>query len=226
MPDPPTEVFRTSKSHPLRIAWVRAGRGALGLTFAPGKQGYSLGHRYFWRRSLAVDVRVLAREKVTRLVCLLEPHELDALRITALPRLCEKNGIAFCELPDRRRVRPDSPEKDALARAWHRARGRARRPSGRALRGRPRTYGRHRGGRSPRARMVSYRGARGGSSGRARPSMSGVARASRLRLELGNPATSRARTVERRRCSSRRDGNERRDPSHPRGRRQRVSAAP
>jgi ADP-ribosyl-[dinitrogen reductase] hydrolase len=52
-----------------------------------------------WNRSLAADVRVLAEQGATRIVCLLERHELDELRITSLPRLAEKRGIAFTHFP-------------------------------------------------------------------------------------------------------------------------------
>jgi ADP-ribosyl-[dinitrogen reductase] hydrolase len=100
---------RTSKSHPLQVSW---------LTFAPGKQGLALGLRYMWRRSLAADVRVLVKAGTTRLVCLLESSEIDRLRITALPRLCEREGIAFTHFPIVDAGVPDRPKKaKALARS-------------------------------------------------------------------------------------------------------------
>ncbi len=95
----PSEI-RTSRTHPLSIAWIRhRSGGALGLTFAPGKQAWAKMGSHFWRRSIAADLKVLEHERTDRVVCLLEDHELDAMRITHLPRMAEKRGIAFSRFP-------------------------------------------------------------------------------------------------------------------------------
>ncbi len=50
---------RTAKTDPIRVDWLPVGgRGAVGLTFAPGKRSPSRG----WERNLGDDLDRLVRE--------------------------------------------------------------------------------------------------------------------------------------------------------------------
>jgi protein-tyrosine phosphatase len=80
---------RTSKSHPLKVDFLPAevhGRsGRLGMTFAPGKthSGVSADHE----RDLDEDIKTLCQLGVNTLICLIEDHEFDVLKV---PDLLEK----------------------------------------------------------------------------------------------------------------------------------------
>jgi len=77
--------FKTSFSHPLQIAEIRAGEnmGKIGITFCPGKiQHDALSGR--WKRDLKVDIKALAQWNAAAVLTLLEPHEIEALQVTDL----------------------------------------------------------------------------------------------------------------------------------------------
>ena len=80
-----TRQIQTSTTNPLRIAAIPVGPdgGAIGITFAPGKQqvsAYSGTHQ----RDLHADLDVIAAWNAAAVVTLVEPHELQSLGITAL----------------------------------------------------------------------------------------------------------------------------------------------
>ena len=107
----------TSVTHPLKIDWVpiRGVTGKLGITFAPGK--HDTGRAVDWRRDLAVDLEVLRSEGVTRLVCLLEAHEFDRLKIPTYPVEAAKLfdwvhvPVVDTSIPETEMMRGCSPKK-------------------------------------------------------------------------------------------------------------------
>lgn len=96
---PPLHEERTSRSHPLRIAWLEMPVGwRVGLTLAPGKCGPSReGPR--WARDLDADLDVVAREGVRTIACLVEAHELVKWAIAGLPSAAAERGIELLHFP-------------------------------------------------------------------------------------------------------------------------------
>ncbi len=90
---------RTSRSHPLRVAWLEMPAGwRVGLTFAPGKCGPSReGPR--WARDLDADLDAVAREGVRTIACLVEAHELVKWAIGGLPSAAAERGIELLHRP-------------------------------------------------------------------------------------------------------------------------------
>jgi protein-tyrosine phosphatase len=91
-------TVRTSTSDPIRVAWLPAPAGALGVTFAPGKQGPSFEGPP-WARDLAADLDVLRGMGVDLLVPLIEDWELDEFRIPTLVADATARGMAVHRLP-------------------------------------------------------------------------------------------------------------------------------
>jgi protein-tyrosine phosphatase len=91
---------RTSHSHPLRIAPVRASdaHGRIGITFCPGKQDPA-AHTGAWARDLAVDLDAIAAWGARLVLTLVEPAELVALKVPALGAQVEARGMAWRHLP-------------------------------------------------------------------------------------------------------------------------------
>ena len=89
----------TSASHPLRIDEVGTpGGGRIGLSFCPGKH-QSAGASGTWARNLAADLEAIREWGAVALVCLVEHHELDQLRVPELPAATRAHGIEFHHLP-------------------------------------------------------------------------------------------------------------------------------
>ena len=91
---------------PLRVDWLNAtaladGRpGRLGMTFLPGKNGPSL--RYpgrVYRRELGEDVATLLAAGVTRLVLLVEDHELERWGDPAIVERAGQRGLVVDRFP-------------------------------------------------------------------------------------------------------------------------------
>lgn len=93
------EGARTSHSHPLRVDFVETGLpGRLGLTLAPGKKDQ--GATALWDRDLGEDLARLREGFGTdALVCLLEDHELERMRIAELVERAESCGLEALRLP-------------------------------------------------------------------------------------------------------------------------------
>jgi ADP-ribosyl-[dinitrogen reductase] hydrolase len=89
---------RTSLTDPLRIAEVSAGRGAIGITFCPGKQGDSVFGRP-WARDLALDLDVIAGWGAQAVLTLIEPHEMVQLGVPDLGERIRARGIGWHHLP-------------------------------------------------------------------------------------------------------------------------------
>ena len=71
---------RTSLSHPLLVATLPVGAGAVGVTFCPGKQGDSVFGAP-WARDVDLDLDVIQSWGAIAVVTLVEKHELVSLRV-------------------------------------------------------------------------------------------------------------------------------------------------
>jgi ADP-ribosylglycohydrolase/protein-tyrosine phosphatase len=103
---------KTSLTDPLYVTWlhaepddrhpgVRALRGRVGITFAPGKRSDGLFVRARWERDLALDLDALVAQQVGLLVCLLEDPELTLLGIPDLiARASERMHVLRLPIPD------------------------------------------------------------------------------------------------------------------------------
>jgi protein-tyrosine phosphatase len=92
---------KTSVSHPIRGDWISQELpGKIGLTFAPGKHAYARYEGGQWERDLDADLDRLIHTYGMRVqVCLLEDHELAALRIPTLVHAASAHGIEVLRLP-------------------------------------------------------------------------------------------------------------------------------
>ena len=105
----------TSADNPLRIATLSAGAGggAIGITFAPGKQqadALSGVHR----RDLAADLDVIAVWNAAVVITLVEQHELDALGIARLGTEVRRRHMEWHHWPIQDFGTPDA----VFAEAW------------------------------------------------------------------------------------------------------------
>jgi ADP-ribosylglycohydrolase/protein-tyrosine phosphatase len=108
---------KTSLTDPLYVTWLHAGpedapprfgtggvralRGRVGITFAPGKRSDGLFVRARWERDLALDLDALVAQQVGLLVCLLEDPELTLLGIPDLiARASERMRVLRLPIPD------------------------------------------------------------------------------------------------------------------------------
>ena len=91
---------RTSVTHPIVVATVHEGPGALGLTFCPGKKDTS---HYLsgvsWNRDIGEDLAVIRQGGWTRLITLLEEHEFRMLSVESLNRRAEQAGLEWHHFP-------------------------------------------------------------------------------------------------------------------------------
>jgi protein-tyrosine phosphatase len=91
---------RTSHSHPLQIAEVRASlaHGRIGITFCPGKhdRGALTGA---WARDLGMDLDAIAAWGARLVITLVEPAELASLRVPELGAEVQRRGLAWIHLP-------------------------------------------------------------------------------------------------------------------------------
>lgn len=91
---------RTSHSHPLQIAEVRASpsHGRIGITFCPGKHDH-FAHTGAWERDLGVDLDAIAAWGAKLVLTLVEPAELAALKVPQLGHEIGRRGISWRHLP-------------------------------------------------------------------------------------------------------------------------------
>lgn len=89
---------RTSLSHPLIIATLPVGCGAIGVTFCPGKQGDSVFGAP-WARDVAVDLDVIQTWGASAVVTLVEGHELITLGVPDLGERIVERGLLWHHLP-------------------------------------------------------------------------------------------------------------------------------
>jgi len=108
-------TLRTSQTHPLQIAEVRAGAalGRIGITFCPGKHDAS-AMTGGWARDLAADLDAIKRWGACAVVTLVEPRELELLRVPDLGREVQRRDMQWLHLPI-----PDyHPPTAAFERQW------------------------------------------------------------------------------------------------------------
>ena len=91
---------RTSQTHPLQIAEVRASpaHGRIGITFCPGKQDH-FAHTGAWERDLGIDLDAIAAWGAKLVLTLVEPEELTALKVPQLGQEIQRRGIEWRHLP-------------------------------------------------------------------------------------------------------------------------------
>lgn len=91
---------RTSQTHPLQIAAVRASLayGRIGITFCPGKHdnGAATGA---WARDLEADLDVVVAWGARLVLTLVEPAELAALKVPHLGDAVRARGLDWLHLP-------------------------------------------------------------------------------------------------------------------------------
>lgn len=93
-------VARTSQTHPLQIAQVRASpaHGRIGITFCPGKRDL-FAHTGAWERDLAIDLEAIAAWGTKLVLTLVETEELKALKVPHLGVEVQNRGIEWRHLP-------------------------------------------------------------------------------------------------------------------------------
>lgn len=91
---------RTSLSHPLQIAEVRGfpSHGRIGITFCPGKHDY-VASTGAWARDLPADVAAIAAWGAKLVLTLVEPTELQALKVPFLGHEIRRQGMDWRHLP-------------------------------------------------------------------------------------------------------------------------------
>ena len=93
-------MVRTSLSHPIRIAELAVGTqgGAIGITFAPGKF-QEVAMTGSWARDIDTDLAAIRAWGADYLITLIEPWELEELRIQSLPVRAVAHGLVWHGLP-------------------------------------------------------------------------------------------------------------------------------
>jgi hypothetical protein len=91
---------RTSHTHPLQIAEVRASpsQGRIGITFCPGKHDH-FAHTGAWERDLGIDLDAIAAWGAKLVLTLVEPAELLELKVPQLGHEIRRRGIEWRHLP-------------------------------------------------------------------------------------------------------------------------------
>ena len=91
---------RTSHTHPLQIAEVRASPsyGRIGITFCPGKHDH-FAHTGAWERDLGIDLDAVAAWGAKLVLTLVEPAELVDLKVPQLGHEIRQRGIDWRHLP-------------------------------------------------------------------------------------------------------------------------------
>lgn len=93
-------LIRTSHSHPLQIAEVRArpDYGRVGITFCPGKHD-RMAATGAWARDLDLDLQAIAAWGAKLVLTLVEPAELRALAVPQLGHEVQARGMDWRHLP-------------------------------------------------------------------------------------------------------------------------------
>jgi ADP-ribosyl-[dinitrogen reductase] hydrolase len=91
---------RTSMTDPLRIGTLEVGvkGGAIGVTFAPGKQ-QAIAMSGSWKRDLQLDLHTVKRWGAQDIITLLEADEMADLGVTGLPSEARRWGFRWLGLP-------------------------------------------------------------------------------------------------------------------------------
>ena len=92
--------IRTGKTDPLRIESLMAapGMGRVGMTFCPGKHGWSQSG-FEWKRDLDTDLSVIANWGAATVITLIEDHEFRKLRVEKLGEKVLALGMQWYHFP-------------------------------------------------------------------------------------------------------------------------------
>ncbi len=92
--------LRTSATHPLQIAEVRASpaHGRIGITFCPGKHD-ATALTGGWARDLAADLDAIRQWGAALVITLVEPSELALLRVPQLGDEVQRRAMQWLHLP-------------------------------------------------------------------------------------------------------------------------------
>ena len=106
---------RTSQTHPLQIAEVRASpsHGRIGITFCPGKHD-NAASTGAWARDLNADLDVIAAWGARLVLTLNEQAELQALKVPHLGEEVRRRGLDWRHLP----IRDYSVPAEAFEKDW------------------------------------------------------------------------------------------------------------
>ena len=109
---------KTSQSHPLQIAAVRAasGCGLVGLSFCPGKKQHS-AFSGLWHRDLGTDLDAIAAWGAAAVVTLVETHELEFLKVPEMGHEVRARHLEWFHLP----IQDVSTPTPAFEAAWQTA---------------------------------------------------------------------------------------------------------
>lgn len=101
-------LIRTSLTHPLQIAEVSApaAKGRIGITFCPGKKQANAGSGT-WDRDLGRDLDAIAAWGASTIVTLIEPHEMEDLKVSGLGKQAAERGLAWLHMPITDMSEPD-----------------------------------------------------------------------------------------------------------------------
>lgn len=107
---------RTSHTHPLQIAEVRASpsHGRIGITFCPGKHDH-FAHTGAWERDLGIDLDTIHAWGAKLVLTLVESAELTALKVPQLGHEIRRRGMAWRHLP----IADYSVPTEAFERVWN-----------------------------------------------------------------------------------------------------------
>jgi protein-tyrosine phosphatase len=108
-------VVRTSETHPLQIAEVRASpsHGRIGITFCPGKHD-RFASTGVWERNLDLDVSTIVAWKAKLVLTLVEAEELSVLKVPHLGQEIESRGIEWRHMP----IADFSVPNEAFEKLW------------------------------------------------------------------------------------------------------------
>ena len=106
-------MSRTSQTHPIQIASLKAGRGRIGITFCPGKID-AAGLTGAWCRDLGIDLDAIQDWGAAVLVTLIEDHEFDLLQVRGLEQEPLRRHIEWLHLP----IRDASIPNEAFETKW------------------------------------------------------------------------------------------------------------
>lgn len=106
---------RTSVTHPLQIAEVRAcdARGSIGITFCPGKKQTN-AMSGVWDRSLDLDLDQIRAWGANTVITLIEPHEFEEMGVLNLGQEVRARGMEWLHLP----IRDVSPPDNRFEHGW------------------------------------------------------------------------------------------------------------
>lgn len=93
-------MTRTSETHPIRVDILQSDRfaGRIGMTFCPGKKQPD-AMTGAWDRNLPLDLKTIAALGATRLVSVIEQHELDQLSVSDMGQCVQDAELVWHHLP-------------------------------------------------------------------------------------------------------------------------------